>query len=153
MVANDALEAVKQESEAAAVKKAAGSKEVHYGTGRRKSSIARVFMKAGKGDVTVNGKSIEDYFPQESTRVMALKAFAEVEAANDFDLKITVQGGGVSGQAGAVSLGLARALSCFSEAFRLILRKIGLLTRDARKVERKKFGKRKARKLEQYSKR
>ena len=96
---------------------------------------------------------MKDYFPQESTRDMALKAFIKVEAANDFDLNITVKGGGITGQAGAVSLGLARALSNFSESFRIILRKLGLLTRDARKVERKKVGLHKARKRPQYSKR
>ena len=95
-----------------------------YGTGKRKSSIARVFVRTGNGTVIVNGKKIEDYFSQESTRDIALKALSEVRVINNFDLNITVRGGGMSGQAGAISLGLSRALSRLSTAFQLILRKL-----------------------------
>ncbi|PCI36948.1 MAG: 30S ribosomal protein S9 [Thiotrichales bacterium] len=125
------------------------------GTGRRKSSVARVYLRKGSGNIEVNGKPVAEYFPQEVTRTILVQALHAdgVDAANDYDIKVNVNGGGISGQAGAIRLGIARALSSLSEDSRVILRKLGLLTRDSRKVERKKFGFRKSRKKEQYSKR
>ncbi|CAA6812140.1 MAG: SSU ribosomal protein S9p (S16e) [uncultured Thiotrichaceae bacterium] len=125
----------------------------YYGTGRRKSSTARVFMKQGSGNMTINALSLEEYFGRETAH-MILKQPLDVTDNNEkFDFKITVKGGGDSGQAGAIRLGIARALLKFDETLRPELKKAGLLTRDARKVERKKVGLHKARRATQFSKR
>lgn len=128
-------------------------KQQYYGTGRRKSSSARVFLRPGTGKITVNKRDVDAYFGRE-TSVMVVKQPLELLGLTDkFDLYVTVTGGGISGQAGAVRLGLTRALMEYDESFRKELRKAGFVTRDARKVERKKVGKTKARKSVQYSKR
>lgn len=125
----------------------------NYGTGRRKSATARVFLRPGTGKITINGKDVADYFGRE-TDIMILRQPLEVtESASKFDLLCTVSGGGSSGQAGALRHGIARALVDFSEENRSPLRVAGLLTRDSRTVERKKVGLRKARRRPQYSKR
>lgn len=124
-----------------------------YGTGRRKSSTARVFLRSGSGNIVVNKRDVAQYFGRE-TSVMVVKQPLELLGLTDkFDLYVTVKGGGVSGQAGAVRLGLTRALLQYDESFRKELRQAGFVTRDARVVERKKVGKTKARKSVQYSKR
>ena len=124
-----------------------------YGTGRRKNSIARVWVKPGKGVVTVNKRDISDYFPRESYRKLILQPFFDTNTSGQYDVICTTKGGGTTGQAGAIIHGIARALDCISEDFHAILRKNGFLTRDSRVVERKKYGKRKARKSTQFSKR
>ena len=121
--------------------------------GRRKTSVARVFMKAGSGKITVNDRSFEVYFPLETHRTAITKAFALTDTIGKYDVKVNVEGGGTSGQAGAVILGVARALVSVSEENRGVLRKNGLMTRDPRMVERKKYGQKKARKRFQFSKR
>ncbi|RIY33813.1 30S ribosomal protein S9 [Psittacicella gerlachiana] len=129
------------------------SEKQYYGTGRRKSSSARVFLRAGSGKITVNNRDVDAYFGRE-TSVMVVKQPLELLNLSDkFDLYVTVKGGGISGQAGAVRLGLTRALLEYDPEFRKELRAAGFVTRDARKVERKKVGKTKARKSVQYSKR
>lgn len=129
------------------------SEKQYYGTGRRKSSSARVFLRAGSGKITVNDRDVDAYFGRE-TSVMVVKQPLELLNLSDkFDLYVTVKGGGISGQAGAVRLGLTRALLEYEPEFRKELRAAGFVTRDARKVERKKVGKTKARKSVQYSKR
>ncbi len=125
----------------------------HYGTGRRKSSVARVFLRPGKGAIVVNKKSLDDYFGRETSRMVVRQPLDVVDMNNKFDIYVTVLGGGSSGQAGAIRLGIARALVEYEEELRPPLRKEGLLTRDARKVERKKVGLAKARKAKQFSKR
>jgi small subunit ribosomal protein S9 len=125
----------------------------YYGTGRRKSSSARVFMKMGAGDITVNKLPIDEYFGRETSRMVVRQALDTAEMNDKFDIMVTVKGGGDSGQAGAIRLGIARALLTFDEGLRGVLKTEGLLTRDARKVERKKVGLRKARKATQFSKR
>jgi small subunit ribosomal protein S9 len=127
--------------------------EQYYGTGRRKCSTARVFLRPGKGDITINDRSLEAYFGRETARVVVRQPLATVELSDRFDVRVSVAGGGASGQAGAIQLGIARALTRYDEALRQALRKSGFLTRDAREVERKKVGLRKARKATQYSKR
>ena len=127
--------------------------EQFYGTGRRKSSVARVFLKAGSGKMTVNGRDIADYFARETDLMVINQPLEATESLEKFDANITVIGGGTTGQAGAVRHGLARALVNFSEENRSALRARGLLTRDARQVERKKVGLRKARRRPQFSKR
>ena len=124
-----------------------------YGTGRRKSSAARVFLRSGTGRVLVNNRTLDEYFGRETARMIVRQPLEVADAVDQFDLRITVDGGGGSGQAGAIRLGIARALVEYDEKLRLPLRQAGLLTRDARKVERKKVGLRKARKRPQYSKR
>ncbi len=124
-----------------------------YGTGRRKTSVSRVFLKQGKGEITVNGKSLEDYFERMTARQIVMQPLVTIDQVGKFDLYITVSGGGKSGQAGAVRHGLARALEEFDSSFRPALKKAGFMTRDSRMVERKKYGKPKARKSDQYSKR
>ena len=124
-----------------------------YGTGRRKSSAARVFLRSGTGRVLVNNRTLDEYFGRETARMIVRQPLEVVDAVDQFDLRITVEGGGGSGQAGAIRLGIARALVDYDEKLRLPLRQAGLLTRDAREVERKKVGLRKARKRPQYSKR
>ena len=124
-----------------------------YGTGRRKSSAARVFLQSGTGRVLVNNRTLDEYFGRETARMIVRQPLEVADAVDQFDLRITVDGGGGSGQAGAIRLGIARALVDYDEKLRLPLRQAGLLTRDAREVERKKVGLRKARKRPQYSKR
>ncbi len=125
----------------------------NYGTGRRKSSTARVFIKPGSGNISINGRTIEDFFGRETLRMIVRQPLVVAESADRFDITITVKGGGTSGQAGAIRHGLTRALMDYDETLRPALRKAGYVTRDARKVERKKVGLRKARKRPQYSKR
>ncbi|MFP8967112.1 30S ribosomal protein S9 [Pokkaliibacter sp. CJK22405] len=125
----------------------------YYGTGRRKTSTARVFLKAGSGKIIINKRSLEEYFGRETARMVVRQPLELAEATDKFDVVITVAGGGNSGQAGAIRHGITRALIQFSEELRSPLRKAGYVTRDAREVERKKVGLRKARKRPQYSKR
>lgn len=127
--------------------------EQNYGTGRRKSSTARVFLRPGKGVITVNKKALDDYFGRETSRMIVRQPLEVLEVSEKFDVYVTVSGGGLSGQAGAIRHGIARALVEHDEENRSPLRKAGLLTRDARKVERKKVGLHKARKGTQFSKR
>lgn len=124
-----------------------------YGTGRRKTSVSRVFLKAGKGNITVNGRTLEEYFERSTARQIVMQPLVTLNQEGKFDLYITVAGGGKSGQAGAVRHGLARALEKFDPEFRPAMKKAGFMTRDSRMVERKKYGKPKARKSDQYSKR
>ena len=127
--------------------------EIYYGTGRRKSSAARVFMTKGSGQVVINDRPIDEFFSRETSRMIVRQPFELLEMTDKFDLKVTVKGGGISGQAGAIRLGLTRALMLYDEELRRPLRKAGYVTRDAREVERKKVGLHKARKASQYSKR
>lgn len=129
------------------------SEQTYYGTGRRKSSSARVFLKKGTGSITINNKSIEDYFGRETARMVVRQPLETVEMIEDFDVNCTVKGGGSSGQAGAIRHGITRALMAYEETLRPALRKAGFVTRDAREVERKKVGLHKARKRPQFSKR
>lgn len=125
----------------------------NYGTGRRKTSTARVFIKPGSGNVEVNGRPLEQFFGRDTLRMIVHQPLVVADAQDRFDLKITVSGGGSSGQAGAVRHGLSRALIGYDETLRPALRRAGYVTRDDRAVERKKVGLRKARKRPQYSKR
>ena len=127
--------------------------EQYYGTGRRKSSSARVYLKSGNGAITVNNKKIEDYFGRETSRMVVRQPLQTVDVVGTFDINVNVSGGGPSGQAGAIRLGITRALMKYDETFREALRKEGFVTRDAREVERKKVGLRKARRGVQFSKR
>jgi len=127
--------------------------EQYYGTGRRKSSAARVYLKSGSGNITVNKKSIEDYFGRETSRMVVRQPLQTVDVVETFDINVSVSGGGPSGQAGAIRLGITRALMAYDETFLEPLRKEGFVTRDAREVERKKVGLRKARRGVQFSKR
>ncbi len=125
----------------------------HYGTGRRKSSTARVYLRKGKGDITVNKRSLDEYFGRETSRMVVRQPLELTETLEQFDVKVTVSGGGGTGQAGAIRLGITRALMEYDETLRPVLRKAGFVTRDARSVERKKVGLHKARKRPQFSKR
>jgi small subunit ribosomal protein S9 len=125
----------------------------NYGTGRRKTATARVFLRAGTGKISINNRTLEGFFGRETARMVVRQPLELVEMTEKFDIFITVIGGGVSGQAGAIRHGLTRALMDYDEALRPALRKAGFVTRDAREVERKKVGLRKARKRPQYSKR
>ncbi|PHS73175.1 MAG: 30S ribosomal protein S9 [Cycloclasticus sp.] len=125
----------------------------YYGTGRRKSSVARVFARPGKGDIIVNNSPLDDYFGRETDRMVVRQPLELAEATGKFDFLITVKGGGTTGQAGAIRLGITRALLEYDEELRPALRKAGYVTRDSRQVERKKVGLHKARKRPQYSKR
>jgi len=127
--------------------------EQYYGTGRRKSSKARVYLTKGKGEITINKRPIDEFFGRETACMIVRQPLELVDALEKFDLKITVAGGGSFGQAGAIRHGIARALLKYDEELRSPLRKAGFLTRDARKVERKKVGLHKARKRPQFSKR
>jgi small subunit ribosomal protein S9 len=127
--------------------------EVYLGTGRRKNAIARVRLTPGDGKVVVNGKDLLEHFRRETLKMDIEQPFEVTETLGKFDLKATVVGGGLSGQAGAVRLGIARALLTFSEDFRSVLRRGGFLTRDPREKERRKYGFAKARKRYQFSKR
>jgi small subunit ribosomal protein S9 len=127
--------------------------EYNYGTGRRKSSVARVFMKKGTGQFIVNGLSLEQYLCRETDCMIVKQPLVLTENTENFDFKVTVKGGGTTGQAGAIRLGVTRALIELNEELKPALREAGFVTRDSRKVERKKFGFRKARKKRQFSKR
>lgn len=129
-------------------------KDVFCGTGRRKSSIARVRLTEGNGKITINGKDIQEYFGEETLRVIVRQPLTVTETATKFDVDAKVTGGGFSGQAGAVRHGIARALNAASkEEYRAVLKSNGFLTRDPREKERKKYGLKKARKAPQFSKR
>ncbi len=125
----------------------------HLGTGRRKTSVARIFLRSGKGDITVNGRAFEHYFVNESARFMARQPLVATETADKFDILILTNGGGYLGQAGAVRLGISRALIGFDAELRGKLKQLGFLTRDPRQHERKKYGQKGARKRFQFSKR
>ncbi|MCY7389549.1 MAG: 30S ribosomal protein S9 [Burkholderiales bacterium] len=125
----------------------------HYGTGRRKSAVARVFMKPGKGDIVVNDKPLDVYFSRETGRMVVRQPLELVSSIDKFDIMVTVLGGGESGQAGAVRHGITRALIDYDATLKPQLSKAGLVTRDAREVERKKVGFHKARRRKQFSKR
>jgi small subunit ribosomal protein S9 len=125
----------------------------NYGTGRRKSSVARVFMKAGKGDIVVNDKPVDVFFSRETGRMVVRQPLTLTETLGKFDIMVNVTGGGESGQAGAVRHGITRALIDYDASFKAVLKQAGLVTRDAREVERKKVGLRKARRRKQFSKR
>ncbi|MGB5293134.1 MAG: 30S ribosomal protein S9 [Lysobacterales bacterium] len=127
--------------------------EQYYGTGRRKSSKARVFLTKGKGNITINDRPIDEFFGRETAVMIVRQPLEKLEMTENFDIKCTVEGGGISGQAGAIRLGLSRALMEYDGELRSPLRKAGFVTRDAREVERKKVGLHKARKATQYSKR
>ena len=127
--------------------------EQHYATGRRKSSTARVFMKSGSGNITINTRSLDDYFGRETSRMVVRQPLELVDMLSNFDLQITVRGGGNNGQAGAIRHGISRALVEYNRELKSELRKAGFITRDARAVERKKIGLHKARKRPQFSKR
>ena len=127
--------------------------EQYYGTGRRKEAVARVFLRPGNGKVTVNGQDFNEYFQGLVRAVAALEPLRAVDALVRFDAYITVRGGGKSGQIDAIKLGIARALVQYNPDYRAKLKPLGFLTRDARVVERKKYGKHKARRAPQYSKR
>lgn len=129
------------------------SEQVYYGTGRRKSSTARVFLRRGSGQISINDKTLRQYFGRETGQMIVRQPLATAELADRLDLRITVSGGGISGQAGAIRHGITRALIAYDETLRQPLRKAGFVTRDAREVERKKIGLHKARKRPQYSKR
>jgi len=125
----------------------------YYGTGRRKSSVARVFLTPGSGKITINDKTIEQYFGRDTSRMIVVQPFEKLDIKDQWDVNCTVLGGGNTGQAGAIRLGISRALLESDEELRKPLRAEGFLTRDARKVERKKVGLRKARRAVQFSKR
>lgn len=125
----------------------------NYGTGRRKSAVARVFMKPGKGDFVVNDKPVDVFFSRETGRMVVRQPLALTDTLSKFDIMVNVTGGGESGQAGAVRHGITRALIDYDVSFKAVLKQAGLVTRDAREVERKKVGLRKARRRKQFSKR
>ena len=127
--------------------------DTYYSTGRRKSSTARVYLSAGKGDIIVNNRPLDTYFGRETARMVVRQPLQLADMANNFDIKVFVKGGGNTGQAGAIRHGITRALMKYDEALRSPLRRAGYVTRDAREVERKKVGLHKARKRPQYSKR
>ena len=133
--------------------KAKKEQEVFNGTGRRKSSIARVRIMSGKGNITVNGKSLDEYFGEETLKVIVRQPLTVTDTLDKYDVIATVKGGGFSGQAGAVRHGIARALNAANLEYRPALKSNGFLTRDSRKKERKKYGLKKARKAPQFSKR
>jgi small subunit ribosomal protein S9 len=129
-------------------------KNIIWQTGRRKTSVARVRLLAGAGAITINDRTLEDYFPRPTSRMRILEPFEVTETTGQYDVLVSVEGGGIAAQADAVRLGISRALVKVSqEALRPTLRKAGMLTRDPREVERKKYGRHKARKRPQYSKR
>ena len=125
----------------------------YYGTGRRKSSTARVHLKPGSGKITINARSIDEFFGRETGRMIVRQPLEVVQMTGRFDFNVHVAGGGITGQAGAIRHGIARALMDYDESLRKPLRQAGFVTRDAREVERKKVGRRKARRGTQYSKR
>ena len=125
----------------------------NYGTGRRKSSTARVFLRPGTGNITINDRTIENFFGRETSRMIVRQPLVVSQMGEKFDITVTVAGGGITGQAGAIRLGIARALVEYNDGLKPDLRKAGLMTRDAREVERKKVGLHKARRATQFSKR
>ncbi len=127
--------------------------QYNYGTGRRKSAVARVFIRPGKGAIIINNKSIDDYFSRETGRMIAKQPLELTNNVSSFDIMVNIHGGGESGQAGAVRHGITRALIDYDATLKPALSKAGLVTRDAREVERKKVGLRKARRRKQFSKR
>lgn len=127
--------------------------ERNYGTGRRKTSTARVFLSAGTGKITVNGKPLEEYFGRETSVMVVRQPLALLDASEKYDIYVTVKGGGINGQAGAIRHGITRALIDSDATLKPALKEAGFVTRDAREVERKKLGLHKARKRPQYSKR
>ena len=129
------------------------NKDRSYATGKRKNSIARVWLKKGEGKITINGKSLNKYFVRPVLQMVVNQPLDIIKGENEYDIMATVKGGGLSGQAGALRLGISKALSIFNISFRPVLKKIGFLTRDARVVERKKYGLAKARRSYQFSKR
>lgn len=131
----------------------AAAEKFYYATGRRKTSAARIYLKPGTGQITVNGRPFTEYVQRKSSQMVALQSLELVQGAKKFDVRVTVIGGGEAGQAGAIRLGIARALTAFDPSLRGTLKKAGFLTRDPRMVERKKYGKSGARKRYQYSKR
>ena len=132
----------------------ATKKLVQYlGTGRRKSSVARVYLRSGKGTITINGRAFEDYIPSAAVRLDVLQPLELTETTDKFDILVNVQGGGTTGQAGAIRLGITRALMEANADYRQVLKPAGLVTRDPRAKERKKYGLKKARRAPQFSKR
>jgi small subunit ribosomal protein S9 len=129
------------------------AEKTFYATGKRKTSIARVWMKPGEGKITVNDQELESYFPLDTARVMVFQPLELTGTLGQFDISVNVQGGGIKGQAGAVRHGITRALLAVKDEFREMLKKAGLITRDPREKERKKYGQKGARKRFQYSKR
>jgi len=127
--------------------------DIYYGTGRRKTSAARVFLRPGKGEILVNGRSLDVFFGRETARMIVRQPLELSQLESKFDIQVSVRGGGTTGQAGAIRHGITRALMEYDESLRQPLRKAGFVTRDAREVERKKVGLRKARRATQYSKR
>jgi small subunit ribosomal protein S9 len=127
--------------------------DTYYSTGRRKTSTARVFLRRGSGDITVNNLPLDKYFGRETSRMIVRQPLEKTDLAGDFDINVTVKGGGMSGQAGAIRHGITRALIAYDSELRSPLRRAGFVTRDARQVERKKVGLHKARRAPQYSKR
>ena len=125
----------------------------NYGTGRRKSSVARVFLRKGSGTITVNDRPLDEFFGRETARMIVRQPLELTQTLDKFDVVVTAVGGGITGQAGAIRLGIARALVEYDESLKSELRKAGFMTRDAREVERKKVGLHKARRATQYSKR
>lgn len=124
-----------------------------YGTGRRKTSTARVYMRPGAGEITINDRPLDRFFGRQTARMIVRQPLQLMNLSDKFDIRVTVKGGGTTGQAGAIRHGLTRALMQYDESLRPALRKAGFVTRDAREVERKKVGLRKARRATQYSKR
>ena len=129
------------------------AEQIYYSTGRRKSSTARVYLKKGSGNITVNRRTLDQYFGRETGRMMVRQPLQSINMPDTFDISVSVKGGGISGQAGAIRHGITRALIEYDETLRKPLRQAGFVTRDARQVERKKIGLHKARKRPQYSKR
>lgn len=129
------------------------SANTQYGTGRRKSAAAKVFLKPGNGRIMVNGRSLEEFFGRETGRMIVMQPLELTQMVDKFDVTVSVEGGGVTGQAGAIRHGITRALMEYDESLRKPLRAAGFVTRDAREVERKKVGRRKARRGTQFSKR
>ena len=127
--------------------------DTYYSTGRRKTSTARVFLRKGKGDIMVNKRPLDSYFGRETARMIVRQPLDTSNTLSDFDITVTVKGGGMSGQAGAIRHGITRALIEYDNELRPVLRRAGFVTRDARKVERKKVGLHKARRAPQFSKR
>ncbi len=129
------------------------AQQQYYGTGRRKSAVARVFLRPGKGNIQVNGKAVDEFFSRETGRMVVRQPLEASNHLNTFDILVNVKGGGESGQAGAVRHGITRALISYDAELKSLLKKAGLVTRDAREVERKKVGLHKARRRKQFSKR
>jgi small subunit ribosomal protein S9 len=125
----------------------------YYGTGRRKTSTARVYLTAGTGNIVINERTLEQFFGRETGHLIVRQPLELVQMRDKFDITVSVEGGGITGQAGAIRHGITRALMCYDETLRKVLRVAGFVTRDAREVERKKVGRRKARRGTQFSKR